>query len=91
MLGQSFSGGRAVSECGGEGAEGVAAGAVGGELVVGGAAGGEEDGVAGAGVTAALYAVWRPNAYTIRFLPNGAEGTMADQAACIAGAASPMR
>ena len=31
--------------------------------------------------TLALYAVWRPNAYTIRFLPNGAEGEMADQAA----------
>ena len=31
--------------------------------------------------TLALYAVWRPNAYTIRFLPNGAEGTMTDQAA----------
>ena len=30
--------------------------------------------------TLALYAVWRPNAYTIRFLPNGAEGEMADQA-----------
>ena len=26
-----------------------------------------------------LYAVWRPNTYTVRFLPNGAEGTMADQ------------
>ena len=33
------------------------------------------------GGTLALYAVWRPNAYTIRFLPNGAEGTMSDQAA----------
>ncbi len=33
------------------------------------------------GGTLALYAVWRPNAYTIRFLPNGAEGEMADQAA----------
>ena len=31
--------------------------------------------------TLALYAVWRPNAYTIRFLPNGAEGEMSDQAA----------
>ena len=31
--------------------------------------------------TLALYAVWRPNAYTIRFLPNGAEGEMTDQAA----------
>ncbi|MBP5510039.1 MAG: InlB B-repeat-containing protein [Kiritimatiellae bacterium] len=30
--------------------------------------------------TLALYAVWRPNAYTIRFLPNGAEGEMSDQA-----------
>ena len=29
--------------------------------------------------TLALYAVWRPNTYTIRFLPNGAEGEMADQ------------
>ncbi len=33
------------------------------------------------GGTLALYAVWRPNAYTIRFLPNGAEGAMSDQAA----------
>ena len=33
------------------------------------------------GGTLALYAVWRPNAYTIRFLPNGAEGEMSDQAA----------
>ncbi|MBR6733506.1 MAG: InlB B-repeat-containing protein [Kiritimatiellae bacterium] len=33
------------------------------------------------GGTLALYAVWRPNAYTIRFLPNGAEGEMADQSA----------
>lgn len=31
--------------------------------------------------TLVLYAVWRPNAYTIRFMPNGAEGTMLDQAA----------
>ena len=31
------------------------------------------------GGTLALYAVWRPNAYTIRFRPNGAAGTMADQ------------
>ncbi|MBQ9431453.1 MAG: InlB B-repeat-containing protein, partial [Kiritimatiellae bacterium] len=30
--------------------------------------------------TVNLYAVWHPNAYTIRFLPNGAEGEMADQA-----------
>ena len=29
----------------------------------------------------ALYAVWRPNVYTIRFTPNGAEGAMADQSA----------
>jgi len=28
--------------------------------------------------TLALYAVWRPNTYTIRFMPNGAEGAMAD-------------
>ena len=33
------------------------------------------------GGTLALYAVWRPNVYSIRFLPNGAEGTMPDQAA----------
>ncbi len=33
------------------------------------------------GGTLALYAVWRPNAYAIRFLPNGAEGEMADQEA----------
>ena len=31
------------------------------------------------GGTLKLYAVWRANIYTIRFLPNGAEGTMADQ------------
>ena len=33
------------------------------------------------GGTLALYAVWRPNAYTIRFMPNGAEGEMTDQTA----------
>ena len=33
------------------------------------------------GGTLKLYAVWRPNAYTIRFLPNGAEGEMTDQTA----------
>ena len=31
--------------------------------------------------TLALYAVWRPNTYTIRFDPDGADGAMADMAA----------
>ena len=31
------------------------------------------------GGTLKLYAVWRPNTCTVRFLPNGAAGTMADQ------------
>jgi len=31
--------------------------------------------------TKTLYAVWRANVYAIRFLPNGADGTMADEAA----------
>ncbi len=32
------------------------------------------------GGTVVLYAVWRRNRYTVRFLPNGGEGTMADEA-----------
>ena len=47
---------------------------------------GYEDGANGSrivppadGDTVTLYAIWRPNAYTVRFHPRGGSGTMADQ------------